>query len=905
MRRALKIIVALLSLGVVAAVAFVAFLPTERIAKIAGDQVKAATGRSLTLTGGLSPSFFPVLGVETGAVALGNAEWGEAPALIAASGVRIGIDLAPLIRGEIRIREVRLEDPVVSLEVNEAGEANWEFAGAEGGDGGGDGGGIQSLIVDELFIENGALTFVDRRGGARIELDRLNAEATLPGLDQPLAVTGSANWREKKITLDFGLSNPAALLRGEETALRLSLASDAGSASYDGKVTRPGPDGRPRAAGVFHLASKDPAAAFGWAAGAPAPDALEGLTDLNLDGDIVLTETAKAALTGAVTRGGKAATLSLAATGGADWAERRAFAVNLDAAVNDLFRFVYKGDVAADSGRFPVALNGAYDLTAAAPAAAAEWVSGAAPAPLADFAALTLKGAVSLSGSGLSFSAKGGGMRGDRHASVDLSMTGGADWPTTRAFALKADAALDGAATLVFAGDIAAPESGSPSVDGAVEFDSPDLRALARLAALPLPDNMPPDAFRTLSFKGDLSIPAAGGVRLKATALSLDALTLSGALGIAAGERLTLNGDLRAGDVDLTPYLGAADSAPPPAGASGWSRERIDLTALSTFDARIGVRVKSATLPQMKVGASQIEATVSDGRLDLQIEKLGLYGGGVTGSVTLDGARGNAFSAAFSASGVKLRPALRNLAGITSLEGLGAGGLNVSGAGETLDEIMRSLEGFGEMKLTDGALVGYNLAAMARNLGAGLIGGDGGAQKTDFSEISSVFTISGGVLRTTDFALLGPLIRVSGEGSVDLGAQTVDARLTPKAVATLKGQGGDREKSGLAFPLIVTGPWAALSIRPDLKTGLDLLLTDPSGAADAVKDLIQDGAAGTLGGAAKGALEALTAPKGQSKPPRQNGKKQGAKGDAKQDKPAPIVDPTRALNQLLKGVLKD
>ena len=84
MRRALKILAGLIVAVIIAIVAVILLVPTEKIAQIAADQVKSATGRELTLAGGVSPSFYPVIGVETGAVALSNADWADAPTMVSA-----------------------------------------------------------------------------------------------------------------------------------------------------------------------------------------------------------------------------------------------------------------------------------------------------------------------------------------------------------------------------------------------------------------------------------------------------------------------------------------------------------------------------------------------------------------------------------------------------------------------------------------------------------------------------------------------------------------------------------------------------------------------------------------------------------------------------------------------------
>ncbi|MEM8755738.1 MAG: AsmA-like C-terminal region-containing protein, partial [Pseudomonadota bacterium] len=243
----------------------------------------------------------------------------------------------------------------------------------------------------------------------------------------------------------------------------------------------------------------------------------------------------------------------------------------------------------------------------------------------------------------------------------------------------------------------------------------------------------------------------------------------------------------------------------------------------------------------------------------LNIREVGFYGGGVVGDVTVDGAGGNAVKAKISASSVRLLPFLKALADLTAIEGFGRVEMDVAGGGASLHDIMNSLDGTGAISLTDGALVGYNLAEMVRNVKGAFGGGADGPQKTDFAEIAGTFAIRDGVMTNDDFRFLGPLIRIVGQGEIDLGDQSMRFRLTPKAVTSLEGQGGSVDAKGLAFPLIVTGPWANLSIRPDLESGLLDVLKDPEGALKAIEDVSKGvgGLDGLKDGAVDGALDQL------------------------------------------------
>jgi len=117
---------------------------------------------------------------------------------------------------------------------------------------------------------------------------------------------------------------------------------------------------------------------------------------------------------------------------------------------------------------------------------------------------------------------------------------------------------------------------------------------------------------------------------------------------------------------------------------------------------------------------------------------------------------------------------------------------------------------------------------MARTLQAMASGqaaaGEGGA--TDFAELASTFTVSDGVMATDNLRLLNPYVRLEGRGLVNVGAQTIDMRLTPRAVNNAQGQGGDLNIAGLGIPFRVTGPWSRVSFRPALEDVVQNQLRD-------------------------------------------------------------------------------
>jgi AsmA protein len=171
------------------------------------------------------------------------------------------------------------------------------------------------------------------------------------------------------------------------------------------------------------------------------------------------------------------------------------------------------------------------------------------------------------------------------------------------------------------------------------------------------------------------------------------------------------------------------------------------------------------------------------------------------------------------ANGVQVGPFLRDALKNDLLEGTMQADVALRMAGDEPEGIKRTLNGKGELLLTDGAIKGFDLAGMVRNVGAafGLAEKSTERPKTDFSELRVPFTITNGLANTPETSMMSPLLRVRAAGKADLVKETLDMRVEPKFVGTLKGQGDTMERSGVMVPVLVSGTFSAPTFRPDLK----------------------------------------------------------------------------------------
>ena len=409
------------------------------------------------------------------------------------------------------------------------------------------------------------------------------------------------------------------------------------------------------------------------------------------------------------------------------------------------------------------------------------------------------------------FSADGSPMRFEANLGSPRAVFEGAETP----FDLSVTGAL---ADIAFDGRILAGEAFA--FDGQAEITLP-LRALARYLGADLPDG---DVFKTFTADGALA-GAPGRVTFTGAQIGFDAISALGDLTLDYDRaRPLLTGALAAALIDITPYIPAEPGSPEARSGEGigpWSEASVDLSPLSTLDADLAIRAERFVAREIEASDIAIAARLRQGLLTLDLSEFGLYGGSGQARAVVDASRGipvYSFQARIDA--LDALPFLTAAAGFDRLRGLGAIDLDVTGTGLSPAAVMGSLTGEGRFNFADGAIVGANLAQVIRTVQQAVETGSlpqGFAEtaETDFTALGGTVTISNGVARNLDLAMLSPLLRVQGEGAVDLAAQAIDYRLTPRAVGELTGQGGDLNLQGLAVPVRIRGGFNAVDVSID------------------------------------------------------------------------------------------
>lgn len=335
--------------------------------------------------------------------------------------------------------------------------------------------------------------------------------------------------------------------------------------------------------------------------------------------------------------------------------------------------------------------------------------------------------------------------------------------------------------------DLAGDAKGRLTVDA----QAPEQAAAAIGMVLPLED--------AVLFAGDVTYTSDG--KLSVRDMDLTALNnqLNGALDLnVASDVPNLTLRLKGGDL-LVPDLAGSDNAP----SSGWSKDPIDASALSLVNGKLSLSFDSLRAGDLQLGPSALSVTIDRARAVLEMQPAQAFGGTIQGQLVANNRNGLSVGGDLSFNGIRLEQALGQTAGFDRLNGELLGELDFLGVGNSLDTIMNSLSGTGWFEVGKGFYTGFDLEALMRSGG-----GNGGS--TVFDAMSASFALKEGVLSNSDLLASVKGAKVTGAGSVDIGAQTLDYLFKP----TLSAQ------QGLSIPVKVTGPWSDPKIRPDLEGAL-------------------------------------------------------------------------------------
>ncbi len=247
---------------VVLAVAGITALYLAGPADLVRDQivarVKQETGRDLVINGDTSFTFYPSLGVSMSDASLSAPPDMKAPPLVTIKNLTASVALMPLLQREVEVQEVRLEEPVVNLQVDANGRKSWDFAAAiapaqpvryaqAAAPGVASDAtpaspapaialppNIEKLTIGDIRIIRGTVHYTDPRTATMETVSAIDLTVAAPTLDSTATANGTFNYRDVPLDLTSEITTPAEFIRSSSGRLVAHLKGSPLDVRYDG-----------------------------------------------------------------------------------------------------------------------------------------------------------------------------------------------------------------------------------------------------------------------------------------------------------------------------------------------------------------------------------------------------------------------------------------------------------------------------------------------------------------------------------------------------------------------------------------------------------------------------------------------------------------------------------------------
>ncbi|MBB4286426.1 AsmA family protein [Roseospira goensis] len=603
MKKLLLVLASVLVVAVVVALVAPSFIDWNRYRSEIAARIEAATGRPAAIDGALSFRILPTPVLSVAGLRLANIAGGSTADMVRIDALRVAVDLAPLLRGEVRVRSVRMIDPVVVLDRLEDGRANWAFApGGSGRTGGAvavpvpgmppaaepqpaDGPGIGLTVrLDSVRVENGVVVYTDLQVGRRVRATGVTLDLSADSLRGPFRLRGDVTVADRPVALDLvtGSVGSGRPLTVEADVL---LPDSGDTLSLAGTVS--GPWQAPAFEGRLSVAAADLGASLATLRLPPVPAPVVPPGAATLTADLSLS---RARATAADLRLGLG-----------------------EAEVGGRVEAVFGG---AEGPALDIVLRTrAVDLDA--------WTAGAADTASANAGDADGRGA-----SAVALPEPPTGWRGRLDLRADAltwrgevvrqAVVRGRLAPDGRLHLDAARASLPGAGTVTVAGTLTPTPEGA-ALSGTVEAEAGNLREVLTWVRLPV-EQVPADRLRTFALSARLG-GTARTLTISDIDLTLDTTRATGAVVVRPADRLGLGLNLTVDSLNLDAYLPPSDTGPgadagPTVPAAEASAPE-GLSWLAALDANFRVAIGTLTLDALPFTGVRAEGSLVRGALSL------------------------------------------------------------------------------------------------------------------------------------------------------------------------------------------------------------------------------------------------------------------------------------------------
>lgn len=244
-----------LVLAVVMAVSLL-FLPKDRIARIAADQLSSLSGHDVAIRGDVTLTVWPMIGVAAEGLEIAAPDWAREPHLLQADSLSIGVDSRALLGGEIHITHIEAARPTLWLEEKADGRVNWVISKPDPAEADAvrvepdapaeaetpsdqsaqsNSGSSGRLRVDQIRVTEATIVY-DLEGEGQRSYNSVDLALDWPDPSGPATIDARFSPAGTPVAFSADIEGFAAFLQGVEQEVLAQIETTAGDVSFDGRA---------------------------------------------------------------------------------------------------------------------------------------------------------------------------------------------------------------------------------------------------------------------------------------------------------------------------------------------------------------------------------------------------------------------------------------------------------------------------------------------------------------------------------------------------------------------------------------------------------------------------------------------------------------------------------------------
>lgn len=159
-------------------------------------------GTPVAIQGGMTARLLPTPALDITGIVVGDL----ANPTLRVARYRMQLDISPLLKGEVKVAELELDQPQLFLGVDEAGRLDIGPTLADRADLPED---LAGLSVETATIRDGAFDFRDARTGRKLRVEGIDASASLAALAGPFKLDGTGRIGDRAVDVKFNTGRRA------------------------------------------------------------------------------------------------------------------------------------------------------------------------------------------------------------------------------------------------------------------------------------------------------------------------------------------------------------------------------------------------------------------------------------------------------------------------------------------------------------------------------------------------------------------------------------------------------------------------------------------------------------------------------------------------------------------------